>query len=225
MGTFLDLKDNVRSALGNRADIEVMLATVINQAQREVARAHDWEELFIGPTTVTLTNTGAITDGQFSLAADCSKIHSAWVDVGGVNYPLEGVGLARWSREYRPGQYTNVRSIPSHIVERSRAAEVWPLPNGTMDVAYIYKKVPATLVADTDVPDLVDKDDLVESLAASRIYGFLANEERATYWYKVYGAQLAAAKVDHFKTYRAIEGKEVEPVTHGSNFVIPFPRG
>ena len=167
MGTLTldNMKDEVRSNLGERGDMESRLTRFINLAQTRIARARNWEELKFLKTADTVYNNDD-DDKYISAPANLRKINSLRLIDGTQSRKLEQKTARAFDREI-PRPLTDSRDRPRIYIRWGTTLELYPVPDAAYTLVMRGTVWPTDLSADADLSLLDRKDDLIMALATN----------------------------------------------------------
>lgn len=200
--TLLELKDEIRSGLGNRTDVDDRLTRLINLAQIRMARAHHFDELGVRETLSFPSTGDRAVDKYVSLAS--FAVNPVW-RIWSIRLTHEGSTVLADARklsyirprvwdskipavEYfssgKPRLYTRWGGL------NSKEIEIHPAPDSTYTGIIRYNKCVNQLVSDTDVSPFEDKDDLLIMLTRVILKDSLGMHEEARKLFGQYSAML-----------------------------------
>lgn len=176
--TLTELQDEVRSGMGGRVDLNTRLTRFLNLAQQRLARMHDFDEMET-TSTVSLSNTGAATDGDITLPT-LRELHSIRVEDGSRSRKLVQKS-PRWWDKMLPMPDYHSRDIPSIYTIWNNTVFVFPLPEKSYTnlVRLRWTKWPTALSVGATPSEFREKDELLIELAISYAYRSLGNPEEA----------------------------------------------
>lgn len=176
MLTLLELKDEVRSGLGGRTDLDSRLTRFLNLAQQRLARLHDWDEMEVISTT-TITNSGGSGDRYVGMPL-LREVYSIVIEDDSRSRKLVQKSPRWWDRLIPLPEY-HTRDTPSMYVVWGSIVEVFQLPDKTYPLRMRWTKWPTALSADATPSEFNEKDELLVELALSYAYRSLGNPEEA----------------------------------------------
>lgn len=175
--TFTELKDEIRAGLGGRTDLDARLGRFLNLAQQRLARLHDWDEMETA-SVVSLSNTGALTDGDITLPT-LRELHSIRIEDGSRSRKLVQRS-PRWFDKMLPMPNYHSRDIPSIYMIWKDVVSAFPLPEKSYPTVRLrWTKWPTDLSAGGTPSEFNQKDELLIELAISYAYRSLGNPEEA----------------------------------------------
>jgi len=175
--TFAELKDETRAGFGGRTDLDARLGRFLNIAQQRLARLHDFDEMETA-SVVSLSNTGASTDGDITLPT-LRELHSIRIEDESRSRKLVQRS-PRWFDRMLPMPNYHSRDIPAIYMIWKDVVSVWPLPEKSYPTVRLrWTKWPTALSAEATPSEFNEKDELLIELAISYGYRSLGNPEEA----------------------------------------------
>jgi len=201
MGTLTldEIKAEVRANLGGRTDIDSLLSTRINLAQKRIARKHDWEELertkvdantatsiksYDAATFVGETNNDLIRD-----------IHTIRLIDGSESRRLIRVTPAT-ADEAIPYPENSSTGKPFWYIWYGNYFEMIRIPDDSYTCYVRWSRYPETLVNGASTSDLKNKDDAIIALTTSWCFSSLKMKEEAAHWYNISKDLINDAKIE-----------------------------
>ena len=180
----------IRAALqhmyASRSDIsDAQYTTYINLALERLARNHDWFELN-RKADLTLSASGtAAADKVVSTSGITAlrDIYSVVIENSARSVRLSGMGAAEFDAAIPLPEYF-ARNVPQcYTLWTADEMLVHPVPDAAYTMRVRYRKWPAALSADADVPELTRKDDMLIFLTASFIWSLLREVDEANRYF------------------------------------------
>lgn len=188
MGTLThsEMRDEVRTILGNRNDVtSARLTRALNLAQERLARRHDFEELQETVAT-TLSYTGDPSVDMYFSLPDSSpyirEIYSVLLKDGVSSVKLRRVFTRTWDRIITdPTAIAGVDTPLLYTVwdYKTARAEIFPIPNKEYALQWRLSKWPTPLSTEGQTSDYRFKDELLIELAVIYIMDSLGKEDDA----------------------------------------------
>src|SRR5687768_2599191 len=174
--TVAQYKTEIRSAFGNRTDLDGRLSIVLGLAQKMLARMHDFDELRLRATISTAVTGSAANDKIISLStlfpagveAQLRKIYSIRLFASGAqSRKLQKIIPRRWDTLVPEAEFYS-RGKPTHyVLWKKNEIELWRVPDAVYTMHFRYLIWPATVGADGTTLTLENVDDLLINLACS----------------------------------------------------------
>lgn len=175
--TFVELKDEVRSALGGRTDLDSRLGRSINLAQQRLARMHDFYEMQIISTHQIMNNN--LDNDRFLQLPTLREVYSLVLLHGAESRKLVNRTTQWLDRIISMPEYW-ARQIPTDYVVWGTYIEMYALPLDTYTLRMRWTQWPLALSADTDLSQFLHKDELLIELALVYLYNSLGKESDAS---------------------------------------------
>lgn len=185
--TLEEITAEVKAGLGNRADLDSRLTTLINLGQKRVARAHNFSEMQQLKTDAA-TELGVKTyDVKTLLGAstyeEIRDIHTIRLISG---------TMSRKLIRLPPETMDELLPYPEEFTDRKPASYVWYgnnleflyIPNAIYTVYVRWSKWPADLTAG-EKSELRNKDDVIIAFTLSNGFSSLKVIDAAKHWYLI----------------------------------------
>lgn len=191
--TLSQIKAEITTILGERADAASRMNNVINMAQIRLARLHDFDELRARTTISTVVTADPAVDKIISLSTlgRFRKIYSIRLFATGQrSRKLEKVLSKRWD-EIIPEPEYYARGVPTHYIMWGKdEMELWRVPDIVYVMHFRYSRWPnvATDADNGNTIDLENVDDLIIHLSASYLALSFGNVEKSNDLYSIYRA-------------------------------------
>ena len=189
MGTLTldDMKDEMRSSLGGRTDINARLTRILNLAQMRIARKHRWEELENLYTNTTAFTSTPADDKYLAMPSNLRDVYSIRLLDGANSRKLVRVPNRSWDKRIPSPEYF-ATGRPSLYTLRRNIMEFWKVPDAAYSLEAFGISWPTVFVdaTPTAVSDLDQKDDMLITLAMSWTFMTLRNREEAARWWAIY---------------------------------------
>jgi len=185
-----EIKTEVRSALGNRTELDARLSTILNITQIRLARLYDWNELQ-SITSGSLSFTGTVSVDKFlTLPSGISKIYSFRILSSGSTIAprkLAFVPQKRWDTEIPDAEYYTTGK-PSIYTVWGTQAELWHIPGEAYSYELRTSLWPTAFDSATgsQKSDLDHKDDLIIMLGTSWAFATLREMDEADKWFGIF---------------------------------------
>lgn len=222
-------KTEIRSAFGNRIDLDARLSIVLAIAQDSLARMHDFDELRQRTVINTVVTGSAAADkiidittlGRYRTIYDIRLFATNHID-----RKLRKILPRRWDDIVPKAEYYS-RGTPSiYMVWKKNEIELWRVPDVVYPMHFRYTIWPAVIGAGGTTLTLENVDDLIILLSCSYLALSLGHLSRSNDFYRAFANKAADAlqeDIDDYDTHMAVHGNEVSHVgTLGYN--DPFQR-
>jgi len=225
--TLTQLKTEVRSALGNRTDLDDRLTIMLNLAQMRIARRNRWEELET-LNTDNLTYNNDDDDRFLAKPANTRDIHSFVLLDGANSRKLKRRSPRMWDAIVAKPEYFS-RGRPSHYVLYREIIELFRMPDSAYSVRLRISLWPTSFSdsSPTATSDLDHKDDMLIALSNSYAFSTLGDTERAGRWWVIYSNMLKDALREEEQEAdldRLPEAEMRAEVMQGEPWLDPFAR-
>lgn len=233
MGTLTldEMKVEVRANLGGRTDLNLLLSTRINLAQKRIARKHDWEELErtkVDANTATDTKSYDVATFVGETNNDLIRdIHTIRLISGSESRKLVRCTPAQ-ADESIPYPENSASGKPFWYIWYGNYFEMIKIPNDAYTCYVRWSRYPETLVNGASTSDLKNKDDAIIALTTSWCFSSLKMREEAAHWYNIAKDLISDAKIeDATDRDLTIKSKDELGVKRpmGSYWNDPFYRG
>jgi hypothetical protein len=197
--TLSQLRDEVRSGLGNRTELVSDSTRVdrwLNLAQIRMTRRSRYKEL---DATESKTPTYAgvpATDKVIAFSAltnsNVRAIYSVRMIDGNASSKLTYVPHRMWDREVPRPEAQGLRR-PSLYTVYAKQIELYAIPDAAYEYIIRLAKWPTALTAVGQLSDLAEKDDALIAMACYLAFRSLGNAESAKEWFAEYRAVIGDA--------------------------------
>jgi len=149
----------------------------VNDAQKDIARVWDVDELIVLDTTSADTVDGT---KRYHLEDDLSLTRPK--DIFGIKLEDESSSrrliykTPKWVDEHIPYPEGTSEGKSTIYTRRGNYIELIPIPDAAYDLHIHHSQWPTALSADDDETDYVDLDDVIISLATDRVIAILEQE-------------------------------------------------
>lgn len=198
--TLTELKDEVRSGLGKRTDLDTRLTRFLNLAQQRLARLHDFDEMEkISLSTFPFANTSA---DKYITLPGLRELYSFKLIDGQQSRPLRQVTPRMWNRVIpAPQEYT--RDKPTHYTIWNNTCVIWPLARqADLEAEIWWTRWPSEFSDSTpDVKsDYNQKDEILIELALVYAYNSLGKiDDAQAHWARAKPLLVEAINTDQTK--------------------------
>ena len=185
--TLSDMKDEIRSNLGNRTDLDSRLVRFVYFAQDMICRQFEFPEL-----EEKTTDTISQGDTTYTLTSRPRSIRSVRLIDGTLSRKLEYINIGDWDKLLpKPDEWTEER--PTHYTYWQNKLEFWRIPDNTYTIFIRWSKWPTALSDDSDTSDYENKDDVIVALATAWAFKSIGDKDRMYFWANAAWDQLESA--------------------------------
>lgn len=221
---FGDLKNEVRSFLGERSDLDSRLGTFLNLAQVRIARAFTFPE-FHRLTTLNGLFNGDGGDRLVTLPSKIRSIRSFSIDDAAISRKLEYKSPREFDRLF-DGYESRGRSKPVIYTRWAETAELYPLPDQLYTYTLRWVIWPTEMTVDATPSELVEKDELLIYLATSIAYHSTGKTDKGKDFYGMFKAILDDVVNDEtVEPDQAIQALVNTPASAQQYWANPFISG
>ena len=223
--TLLQMRNQVKLALGNRDDLDEHLDSLINTCQMRIARFFDFEEM-LSLVDLSIGYTGAaLADSSVSLPTKTRDVYGVTIVDGSDYYTVNAVDRPTWKNRFFVDIPTAGTDRPAYYCIFSSTIELYPPPDKAYTAKLRRSKWPADLTDDDSLSELDTKDDLLIALTVCWTLYHLNNVERGNAYWAMFRSMLKEAmgsqnvKPDLYQKIDALR-----PSTSGNYWKDPFVR-
>lgn len=177
-----------RDSTGDTATTDATITTYLNDAQRELARRHDWRQLF---TSKTMTTTIGLE--RYAFPTDMARLMSMTMWTTSTAYTLVE-RTKTWLNSYDSRQALSDTGIPAIYAVDGLYFELVPRPDAAYTVGVNYVKWPTTLANATDAPDVETVEDCMIAYATAQLFAQLERFEQAEWWMREFERRFITAR-------------------------------
>jgi len=177
-----------RESSGDTATTDATITPLLNFALREIARRHDWRQLFTSKTMTTIAGTE-----RYAFPTDMNRLLSMTMWNSTTSYTL-AERTKTWLNSYDSRQALSSTGVPAVYAVDGLYFELVPRPDAVYTLAVNYIKWPATLVNATDAPDVETMDDCLIAYATSQLFAQLERFDQADWWMREFERRFVTAR-------------------------------
>ena len=191
--SLLQMRNQVKLALGNRDDLDEHLDSLINTCQMRIARFFDFEEM-LSLVDLSIGYTGvALADSSVSLPTKTRDVYGVTIVDGSDYYTVNAVDRPTWKNTFFVDIPTAGKDRPAHYCIFSSTIELYPPPDKAYTAKLRRSKWPADLTDDDSLSELDTKDDLLIALSICWTLYHLNNVERGNAYWAMFRSMLKEA--------------------------------
>lgn len=208
-------KTELRSAFGNRTDLDARLSIVLGLVQDSLARMHDFDELRQRTTLNTAVTGSAANDKIISITTlgRYRKIYDIRLyATNTLDRKLRKIMPRRWDSIVPKAEYYSRRAPEVYTIWKKDEIEVWPVPDAVYTMHFRYTIWPAAVGADGTTLTLENVDDLIILLGCSYIALSLGHLQRSNDFYRAFANKAADAlqeDIEDYDTFMSVHGNEL----------------
>lgn len=191
--TLKQIREEVRAGLGNSDELEPRIDKAINIAQRRIARAHKFDELY-GSTDLTTTASTATL--AVTSITNLDTIYSVVLIDSTSSRRLQKIPNRNWDKAIAQLQSTT-EARPRYYSKWGNASlELLPTPDAVYTIRVKYSKWPTDLTDDYINTDLTNKEELIIEYALHYLHKTSGNREESEMYFRNYRNLLKEAIAD-----------------------------
>lgn len=180
--TYEELWRKILLRLENSNDGRAVLASqqAVNDAQKIIARVHDFDEFIITDITSAATTDGKKTYhwvDDWNLTRPKDIISIRLID-GSLSRKLIWISTRNLDK-LMPYPENNTETRPTHYTQRGNNFELIDIPDDEYDLYITYSQWPALMTATSDETPFADLDDVIIGLGSKIAQAILTDETRS----------------------------------------------